>query len=59
MSDEEKKRGEHEKPESTGVGGDEPEDVSGGAGSLPYTTCSNGFEAPDDCATGSQAKRHH
>jgi len=31
----EKKNGEHEKPESQEVGGDELEDVSAGAGRLP------------------------
>ncbi len=56
MSDEQKKNGEYEKPESQKVGGDDLEDVSGGAGGLPYTTCSNGFEASEDCASGSRAK---
>ena len=59
MSDEKKKNGDYEKPESHEMGGDELEDVSGGAGRLPYTTCSNGFEASDDCARGSQARRQH
>jgi hypothetical protein len=60
VSDEEKKNnGDYEKPESQAVGGDDLEDVSGGAGTLPYTTCSNGFEASDDCARGTQARRQH
>jgi hypothetical protein len=54
MSDEEKKKGEYEKPESHGEG-DELEGVSGGAGSGTDAYCGAGSD-PYTCATGATPK---
>jgi len=52
MSDEEKKKnGDYEKPESQKVGGDDLEDVSGGAGGQPGN-CLDGAAGQGYCGTG-------
>ena len=51
MSDEKKKNGDYEKPESHGEG-DELEGVSGGSGSQPGN-CYTGPSAQGYCGTGS------
>jgi len=67
VSDEEKKGGEYEKPESHDAGGEDLEEVSGGAGDSVCTagdsvsgaakltgtyTCSTGWSAYAHCVTG-------
>ncbi len=48
----EKKNGEYEKPESQKVGGDDLEDVSGGAGSGNPSLCRDGGDANVNCLSG-------
>ena len=50
----EKKNNDYEKPESKGVGGEELEDVSGGARSTS-NDCMAGNSAGEWCATGPSA----
>jgi len=59
MSDEErKKNGEYEKPESKGMGGEELEDVSGGAGDEPVQSCFDGSTAKwMACGLGGQPEQ--
>ena len=56
MSDEEKKNGEYEKPESHEMGGNDLEDISGGTGGESGgASCSGGSAASRYCQTGSHA----
>jgi len=66
MSDEEKKNGDYEKPESQKMGGDDLQDVSGGAGAGTgqesecraggdtKTMCEAGVTAPSGCLIGDE-----
>ncbi len=56
MSDEEKKKGDYEKPESHEMGGDELEGVAGGTeGEGGATACGTGSSAAKTCRSGSHA----
>jgi len=48
----EKKQGDYEKPESQKMGGDELEDVSGGAGTGTQERCDMGAAASYSCTIG-------
>jgi len=52
MSEEEKKGGEYDKPESKEMGGEELEDVSGGAGTGAESICKDGSTANMQCLSG-------
>ncbi len=57
MSEEDKKNGDYEKPESHQMTGEDLEDVSGGTETTQKPSCNNGEQAMAFCEVGGGAMR--